>query len=94
MNLTTIGIYVTRFILTMLVVIPTLISIYVLSQVKALDEKVSTMEDTSPRLVCLTTENCAIEINGKWYSISGVIDMESTIPPEYQWMGDSTPAIK
>jgi len=61
---------------TALLIIPTILTIWLTLQVRAVDRE--------PEIVCLSEEHCAMEVKGVWYRISGVIDMETIVPQEFK----------
>jgi hypothetical protein len=87
MDLGQIGQFFSRGALVLFLCVPTFMCILLWMQMKDLKQTVTGMEDITPQLVCFDGEVCGIEINGTWYKISGIIDMEETIPPEYKWLG-------
>jgi len=65
-----------------LLIIPTMLSIFIAFEVKNTSE----LRDTGgPQIVCLDSDNCAIEVRGTWYRIAGTIQMDQIIPQEYRF---------
>jgi hypothetical protein len=60
-------------------VIPMAVSIMAIVQVKTLAVDTT----VSHNVICFTPDNCAVEVNGIWYRIDGVIGMDATIPDDY-----------
>lgn len=67
-----------------LLIIPTGISLYLAAQLKQMTNITEKNLEREPQIVCFEPEVCAIEVRGKWYHISGVIDMQKAIPEEYK----------
>lgn len=67
-----------------LLVLPTAISIFIVLEVKGGGMTSDHMTNNEPQIVCFDTDVCAIEVNNKWYRISGVIRMDETVPEEYR----------
>lgn len=61
---------------TALLIIPTILTIWLTLQVRAVDRE--------PEIVCLTPDQCVMEVQGVWYRISGVIDMDAIVPQEFK----------
>ena len=62
--------------------VPTVISVFLAIQVRTILDQQSTAI-VEEQIICFTEEQCAIQVNGVWYQISGVINMTETIPEEY-----------
>jgi len=67
-----------------LLVIPTAISIFVALEVKNVRDITNQVVNGEPQIVCFDPDVCAIEVQGKWYRIDGVISMDETVPDEYR----------
>ena len=78
----------TKSIMMALLVIPTAISILLAIQIKNVHTQVE------HNIVCFTNDNCAIHVNGVWYKINGVIDMDSVIPQEYKPLASASKTQK
>jgi len=73
-----------KSIMLALMIIPTAVSIFVALEVKDANTIVNQAFNSEPQIVCFDPDVCAIEVQGKWYRISGVISMEQTVPEEYR----------
>jgi hypothetical protein len=62
--------------------VPTVISVFLAIQVRTILDQQSTAA-IEEQIVCFTESQCAIQVNGVWYQINGVINMTETIPEEY-----------
>lgn len=62
-------------------IIPTFVSLFLAFQVRNITQ--DDMAANEPQIVCFDPDVCAIEVLGKWYRISGIIQMDETIPEEY-----------
>lgn len=60
---------------------PLLISLFLAYQVREMARH--THGNELNQIVCFSDSMCAIQVNGIWYHIDGVIDMSETIPEEY-----------
>jgi hypothetical protein len=67
-----------------LMIIPTAISIFVALEVRSVNDLTHAALNGEPQIVCFDADVCAIEVQGKWYRIDGVISMEDTVPEEYK----------
>lgn len=77
----------------MLMLIPTTITIWLAIQVKQISKSMPVHNDNEIQVVCFDVGTCLIEVQHKWYSVSGVIDMDSIIPEEYK-LDDITDSIE
>jgi hypothetical protein len=67
-----------------LMVAPTAISIYVAIEVKAMGDIAITAYEKDAQIICFQADVCALKVRGTWYRVSGVIDMDETVPEEYR----------
>jgi hypothetical protein len=65
-------------------IIPTAISIFVALEVRSVSDLTDAAINGEPQIVCFDADVCAIEVQGKWYRIDGVISMDDTVPEEYK----------
>ena len=65
-------------------VIPVAISLFLAFQVRTIREHTHDV-GAGTQIVCFDEQMCAIKVRGKWYEIKGTINMEETIPDEYQF---------
>ena len=77
---------ISRLILTLFAIIPTIVSLFLAFQVRTMSEHIheNSFVENEPQIVCFDPDVCAIEVLGKWYRISGVIQMDDVVPEDYK----------
>ena len=65
-----------------LLILPTVIAVILSLRISALESVA--LNPNPPQIVCFEVDTCAINVRGKWYHITGIIDMEEIIPEEYK----------
>ena len=68
----------------MFMLIPTAITIWLAIEMKRISTEPHYKGSDAIQIVCFDADTCVIEVQGKWYHVSGVIDMDTIIPEEYK----------